>query len=832
MGTFDLEKKVTYNELAPSLQDMINRNEFAFSLIRAIKSAKPGQDLKIDALNRDFISDDNFYKSRLCRTNEEFNKVKAYGPTSQNEIVNDWKYYINNKVQNSKPVYNSTSRTFSLNSTNKASYTSIKKYPYIEIWIKITCTNTSYNKEAGVLVSEITYNNNKFDLCIVRTRNKLALVFNYLYNNANYPMIEIASILTTDIAWSNGKTCHILFKKEYNRITFSCNDIGDNSLEQKYKVQYDYPNFYDKQNAPYTKIVYKTILHDLLRNDSIVGFICNNYYGTFSILDQKNLYNDDKIYHLKNYEVLMWDGQNLVARPDGFNSITNRSFIFDSLNDNLYWFKHISHNYNISAEIKFDSSIDDSKIMGGQVIKLHKNSNSSASMYPDDNFYDLKVIDNNLELQDMMFNTNKSIYIKEIFDDWDKFSIYHSENTSITGPFGCGNGTDTLYRYNGAQENLYMTSWSYSDLGKDIYNNGNSYPITGYRSIKSYTEYWIEYTIKCNDNLHSGTDYIGTIVSWMFDSNGNPHWIGIYRNNEAINNATAYFGIVYDMFLPTQKIIYDISDEIDDKSASNKFCVWQGLGQKATLFVGKTLNRITAKTTEYGADGEDPDENWVYQFNWNLPKTKPSDWSDDMWKNVNQMMQSGQIGLWALSYSASFSIKKQYGIFDNYDIYALHLNKVYKQTGNIINAPLEVYLYKPGEVYTTIPDTQVRVLKNGNVEIYNSAIYNNTICNFQVIPFKKNIGNGIKSIETYLRLMVNGKDIFNSEGIDGEVTYHIQYNILGSWRYPRRNTVPAWEVKDSCENLLPKKSWLYNSTLKKLYFYEGVDNEYIKINAE
>jgi len=829
MGTFDLEKKVTYNELAPSLQALLNRNEFAFSLIRALKSAKPGQDLKIDTSNRNFIGDDNFYKSRICNSTKEYNQVIAYGPTSQNEIKNNWKYYINNTLQNSKPSYNETNRTFTLAAYgNKTSYLSTKEYPFVEIWLKITCTNPSYNKEAGVLVSEITYNNEKFDLCIVRYWNRLSLVFNYLYNTSSNPMIEIASISTTNVPWNTGNTCHINFTKEYNRITFSCNDIGDSSLEQKYKVQYNYPNIYDKGNVPYNRKTYKTVLKALMRNNSRIGFVCNNYNGTFNVLDQKNLYDDDKIYHLKNYEVLMWDGQNLVARPDGFNCIANRSFMFDSISNNLYWLKYISHTYNItSSGIRFDRNID-SKSMGGQVIKL----SDTNTMYPDDNFYDMKVTDNNLELQDMMLNTNKSDHMKEIFDSWDTFSIFHDQNTAITGPFGCGTGSGTSYRYNGNQERVYASCWSYSDLGKTIYNNGNTYPITGYRSTKSYTEYWIEYTIMCNDSLHSGTDYVGAIVSWMFDSSGNPHWIGIYRNNDTVNNATAYFGIVYDMFLPTQKIIYDISNEINDKSPSNKFCAWQGFGQKASLFVGKTLNTISAKTTNYRGVGVDPDEDWDYEFDWVLPTTKPSDWSNDMWSNVNKMMSGGQIGLWALSYSISIGIQKQYNVFNNYDIYALHLNKVYEQNGKTVDAPSQVYLYKPGEVYSTKPNTRVRIMKNGDALIYDSGTDNKPLYTFQVLPFKKNIGNGRKSIETYLRLTVNGNDIFNSEGIDGLVTYHIQYYISGSWEYPETGSMPEWVVKDKCENLLPKKSWLYNSTFKRLYFYDGFGNKYTKINAE
>ena len=134
MGTFDLEKKVTYNELAPSLQAMLNSNEFGIAFIRMLKTAKQGQDLKIDALNRTFIGDDNFHRCRLCSTDEEYAEMKAYGPTPQ-DMYNSWIYYINNVIETgSRPAYDSTNRTVTLNSDiDKLSYISNNEYPYVEL---------------------------------------------------------------------------------------------------------------------------------------------------------------------------------------------------------------------------------------------------------------------------------------------------------------------------------------------------------------------------------------------------------------------------------------------------------------------------------------------------------------------------------------------------------------------------------------------------------------------------------------------------------------------------------------------------------------------------
>ena len=317
----------------------------------------------------------------------------------------------------------------------------------------------------------------------------------------------------------------------------------------------------------------------------------------------------------------------------------------------------------------------------------------------------------------------------------------------------------------------------------------------------------------------------------MFDSSGNPHWIGIYRNSETINNATAYFGIVYDMFLPTQKIILDISNDISDKSSSNKFCAWQGAGQKCTFFVGKTATRISSKTTEYGVIGKDPGEDWDYQFEWNLPKTKPSDWSDEMWNNVNKMMDGGPIGLWALSYSTNFGIRKQYEVFDDADIYALHINKVYTQTDNEVDAPKEVYIWKDQESYA-VANIQTRVLLNNSTEIYTQA---SGSVNFKVVAYKKNLGGGMVSPQTYVKLTANGVDVPNSEGLLNETAYYIQYFQGGSWVWPGSSTTtknPEWVVKGSCSDILPKRVWLFNTSTEKLYYYGSDSTDYTRIHAE
>ena len=284
------------------------------------------------------------------------------------------------------------------------------------------------------------------------------------------------------------------------------------------------------------------------------------------------------------------------------------------------------------------------------------------------------------------------------------------------------------------------------------------------------------------------------------------------------------------MFRPTQYIIKDITDEIIDyDKANNKFCNWQGAGQLMTFFTGKTTNRISAKTTNYAPMGTHPGENWDYQFDWDLPDSKPSGWPQEMWENVNTMMKSGPIGLWADSYSTNFGIYKQYEVFDDADIYALHQDKVYTQvSGSKVNQTHKEFIYKDQQVYNT-SDITFKVLKNDSTQIYTSS----STTTLRVVAYKKPDSSTLNGPDTYVKLTANGVDVPGSEGIIGKTAYYIYYNTGGSWKAPGAATdqIPKWVVKGNLDSNLPKRVWLFNYVSNKLYFYkEG--KEYTRIRAE
>lgn len=181
--------------------------------------------------------------------------------------------------------------------------------------------------------------------------------------------------------------------------------------------------------------------------------------------------------------------------------------------------------------------------------------------------------------------------------------------------------------------------------------------------------------------MHSGEDYCGVVIAWMKDNNGVEHTLSLVRGNNSVsfaNGAMDYvkFSLVYDMYQRTFQNIYNVTDNITDTA---NFCQNSNNGQKCNLYVAKYNDSIIAKTTNYS--DSDPGEKWVENANieWHFPKTKPDEWTDSCWANMQNMMKNPMpMGLWALSYSSNFYIKGQQEIFDDDKIYSLHTDEVYE----------------------------------------------------------------------------------------------------------------------------------------------------------
>lgn len=345
-----------------------------------------------------------------------------------------------------------------------------------------------------------------------------------------------------------------------------------------------------------------------------------------------------------------------------------------------------------SLKDKLASSADSSILadvfasgMDGQVVKVNA---TKQILFPDDNYRKIKVVSTPEELADEM--KRSYISLKDVFNTWHRFTqdtrytpakeyfwkyyMYAAPGDDVT--YHDAAGTD--YQ-NNAKDAGYKSAWTYNDLTKTIQNNGNFATLTGFVSMDKYYEYWINFTVKCNQAMWSGEDYCGIVIGWVQDDKGVEHTLSLVRGNNSIIKGggpmdCVKFSLIYDMYQRTMQPIIDVTDQIKD---AGKFCVNNSSGQVCNLYLAKHNGGIVAKTTNY-AD-KDPGDNWVVTLEWNLPASKPSGWTDICWANVSKMLKEPvPMGLWALSYSSNFYIKGQEEIFDDDKIYALHTDEIYE----------------------------------------------------------------------------------------------------------------------------------------------------------
>ena len=365
-----------------------------------------------------------------------------------------------------------------------------------------------------------------------------------------------------------------------------------------------------------------------------------------------------------------------------------------------------------SIKDKLASSADSSILadvfasgMDGQVVKVNA---TKQILFPDDNYRKIKVVSTPEELADEM--KRSYISLKDVFNTWHRFTqdtrytpakeyfwkyyMYDSPGDPVS--YHDAAGTD--YQ-NNAKDAGFKSAWTYNDLTKTIQNNGNVWTLTGFVSMDKYYEYWINFTVKCNQAMWTGEDYCGIVIGWIQDDKGVEHTLSLVRGNNSIIKGggpmdCVKFSLIYDMYQRTMQPIIDVTDQIKD---TGKFCVNNSSGQVCNLYLAKHNGGIVAKTTNY-AD-KDPDDNWVVTLEWNLPASKPSGWTDICWANVSKMLgETNRVGFGVRSGQPTFSIESQHEIFDDGDIYAMHQDKVY--SFNIKSGQWEV----KGKMHELLPD--------------------------------------------------------------------------------------------------------------------------------
>jgi hypothetical protein len=281
----------------------------------------------------------------------------------------------------------------------------------------------------------------------------------------------------------------------------------------------------------------------------------------------------------------------------------------------------------------------------GQLVKINS---SEQKLFADDNFRSIKVVSTDDELnQEMSF---KPISLKDVFNSWYRFC--HSDHGAlsqlVTGP-------ETEY---GTWQNKdFLNIWSFNEADCSISQNVDWSPVCGFiNPTNFYTNYYLRIKYRTSDD-----DNTFIFCGFMTDASGVEHTLSICRG--ARDNTTCYWAFIYDAGNPTQHKIVDYTNKVGQMGDGTY-----------TMSVKRVNNSLEFKTAAVNSDVEN--EDWT--INWTYPDKKPDSMPQAEYDNIGVMLnQTNRVGFGVRSMNTTFYIDKQYEIFDDGDIYALHQDKVY-----------------------------------------------------------------------------------------------------------------------------------------------------------
>jgi hypothetical protein len=303
----------------------------------------------------------------------------------------------------------------------------------------------------------------------------------------------------------------------------------------------------------------------------------------------------------------------------------------------------------------------------GQLIKINA---SQQTLFADDNFRSVKVVSTDQELADEM--DFKPISMKDVFNSWYRFchSDHNALSQLVTGP-------ETEY---GTWQNKdFLNIWSYNEADNSISQNVDWSPVCGFINPKNfYTNYYLRIKYRTSDD-----DNTFIFCGFMTDANGVEHTLSICRG--ARENTICYWAFIYDAGNPTQHIITNYTDKVGAMGDGTY-----------TMSVKRINNSLEFKTTSVNSDVDN--ESWT--INWTYPDKKPDGMSQAEYDNIGEMLnKTNRVGFGVRSMNTTFYIDKQYEIFDDGDIYALHQDKIYSY-----DTKLSTWVAKPTPLHLSIPN--------------------------------------------------------------------------------------------------------------------------------
>ena len=437
-------------------------------------------------------------------------------------------------------------------------------------------------------------------------------------------------------------------------------------------ASYDYTATYTLPNSKPSDMDQTTYnnIKEMLGNSKI-GFATFSWNCKFKIISSNTGLMQESLYNLNNDTIQTLQNGTWVTQSQKVSEVVPyRVFLYNDYNDTLFFYYYKQTYCKIATSGGGVTEVINELVASGsegQVLKIHNN-----GITPDNNFRVLRVVDNDTD-----FNTEISIgsvSMSEVFNNWGRYNSFNLDqcNKYLSGP-------DTKNPRNDGQNNPKNgdrdTMWKFSN--NMIKNGKNLNTCDIFVSNEQYTDYELE--VLCQ-RLDEDDDYFGIVLGYQYISDTKFNYVILLRCDSYQNpgggqsNTKRYWIIAYNWMCPDCKIIVDHTEMLHYSGGpATKY------GKYCKLYVKKdsSTKTFTCKTSNNSSSsGIALSE--ATKFTWTMPATKPSDWTDDMWNNMNKMIGTySYIGTGVQSQPCAFSISTK--LFSDINrIYRLDTDEIFE----------------------------------------------------------------------------------------------------------------------------------------------------------
>lgn len=456
--SFSLEDKITYDELAPSLQAMIGINKYNDMIENMMQNADDGQLLKVGK-NKTIFADDNFYIIRVATNKIEQEQMKKLGPIDLKDVFKYWQGIAYNMAYLSylySPYYPGQRRDYMCDDrgghrmsairsvyyyepstkcivcpTNSNSFSAfISERLYSKFWIQIRMIGLldegwADDDFCAFVVSGFTDKSGVFhDITVVRNGGAqsvaagspypgLQIVYDWLGGDTS---ITLASINTIAREWATNWV-EFYAEKYPGKVIAKSGDM--NSKNMNYAIEFELP---DTKPASWTDKQWENIQYMMLQPCQ-VGFGNHSQNSKYKIIDQQEIFEEDNIYDIDQDVIYAWINDEWVKISNTSDVLPHKAWLYNSVLNNLYWYdspgRYIKIESNMIGNIKTAAEGQLPKIMNDGSISMH------------DNFIKLYVVDNDTDFyhEQSILTTDGDIIYR--LDTKKKYTYYRNSGNWI-----------------------------------------------------------------------------------------------------------------------------------------------------------------------------------------------------------------------------------------------------------------------------------------------------------------------------------------------------------------------------------------------------------------